>query len=217
MSDKRCRLAVLGSGAGTNFEALARAGGADYEIVVVAGDHPDAPVLERARRHGIQTFSVSRNDYPQRDAHDAALAAALSSFRPDLVALAGYMRILGPVMLADWEGRMLNIHPSLLPAFPGLNTHARALAAGTTTHGATVHFVIRDLDAGPRIVQGRLRIESGTTAVELIKRVQALEHRIYPLAVGWWAAGRVGLRNGTAWFDGRPLAEPAIFEEDKCA
>lgn len=210
------RLAVLGSGEGTNFEALVRAAGAHYEVVAAGSDRPAATMLERARRHGIPAFCVPPRDYPQRAAHDVALAEALAEFEPDLVALAGYMRILGPAVLAAWQGRLLNIHPSLLPAFAGLDTHARALAAGAENHGATVHFVTRELDAGPRILQGRLRVGTGATAARLARRVSALEHRIYPLAVDWCATGRVRMESGTVRFDGRALREPLVLEEDEC-
>lgn len=207
------RIVVLGSGEGTNFEALATAAGRNYEIVAVGSDRSEARILERARRRGISAFSVVPGDFPTRAAHDQALRDELAGREAGCVALAGYMRLVGPQVLEAWRGRMLNVHPALLPAFPGLHTHERALAAGTREHGATVHFVTAKLDAGPRIVQGRLRVHPGETAAELADRVQKLEHRIYPAAVDWFATGRVSMKNGRAWLDGRPLAEPVVFEE----
>ncbi|MGH8428372.1 MAG: phosphoribosylglycinamide formyltransferase [Gammaproteobacteria bacterium] len=218
MSGAVCRLVVLGSGAGTNFEALALAAGQDYEIVAVVSDRPGAPILERARRRDIPALTLTTADYGERAAHDTALARILGEYHPDLVALAGYLRLIGPATLAAWTGRMLNVHPALLPAFPGLDTHVRAIAAGAHEHGTTVHFVTADLDAGPRIVQGRLMVRNGETADELAKRVQAIEHRIYPLAVRWCASGHTVMRENRIWFDGRPLDEPIMIEEqDSCA
>lgn len=213
MSRGPCRVAVLGSGEGTNFEALAAAAGPDYEIVVAGSDRSGAPMLARARRRGIPGFCVSAAEYRDRAAHEAALTRALAPFRPDLVALAGYLRILGSTFLADWEGRLLNIHPALLPAFAGLDTHRRAIACGAIHHGATVHYVTEELDAGPRIVQGRLTITPGESPERLASRVHALEHRIYPLAVGWCARGRLALREGKVCLDGRLLASPVLIEE----
>ncbi|MGH7057956.1 MAG: phosphoribosylglycinamide formyltransferase, partial [Acetobacteraceae bacterium] len=212
MSGTACRLVVLGSGAGTNFEALALAAGQDYEIVAVVSDRPGAPILERARRRDIPALTLVPADYSKRAPHDAALAEALGEYRPDLVALAGYLRLIGPATLAAWSGRMLNVHPALLPAFPGLDTHARAIAADAQEHGATVHFVTADLDAGPRIVQGRLKVRRGEPVEELARRVQTIEHRIYPLAVRWCTSGRAVMRGNRIWFDGRPLDEPIVIE-----
>lgn len=216
MTGTPCRVLVLGSGEGTNFEALAAAAGRDWIVAAAGSDRAGAPILARARRRGIAAFDVAPADYPDPRAHDRALAEAVAGHAPDLVALAGYMRILGPAMLAAWYGRILNVHPSLLPAFRGLHTHARVLAAGDTVHGATVHFVTPELDAGPRIVQGRLHIHSSETAESLRIRVQALEHRIYPLAIGWYAAGRLRMTDGTVRLDGRTLNEPVVIGEEKC-
>lgn len=208
------RLAVLGSGEGTNFEALAAAAGKSFEIVVVGSDRCDARILSRAESYGVPTFSLVPAEFAGPLAHDEALANVLARFEPDGIALAGYLRRIGPRVLRAWAGRMLNIHPALLPAFPGLRTHERALASGAHEHGATVHFVTAEIDAGPRIVQGRLRPRAGEAAAELGKRVQALEHRIYPLAVEWFATGRVSMKDGTTWFDGRPLREPIVIEDE---
>ena len=217
MSPAPRRVLVLGSGRGTNFEALADAADKHWRIVAVGSDRPDAPLLDRARRRDIEAFSVPPGSYPNRPAHDRALADAIARYRPDMIALAGYMRILGESVVETWRGRMLNIHPSLLPAFPGLNTHARALEAGAAMHGATVHFVTPELDAGPRIVQGRTAVDRSDTVESLRRRVQALEHRIYPLAVAWLASGRLTMVAENAWLDGRMLKEPVVIEERSCA
>ncbi len=209
------KVIVLGSGEGTNFEALAAAAGIDYTIASVGSDQPEARILDRARRRGIPTFTCTRRDHPDRAAHDRALARLLASRHPDWIALAGYMRLLGPAVLAAWPGRIVNIHPALLPAFPGLNTHARALAAGVPEHGSTVHFVTAELDAGPPILQGRLKIRPTDTIQSLTHRVKALEHRIYPLALAWLARDRVKMVQGQCWLDGRPLNTPPSIEEQE--
>lgn len=208
------RVVVLGSGVGSNFEALAEHAGTNYAIVAVGSDRREAPILERARRRDIPAFVLAAADYPDRKAHDAALAAALAEQRPDWIALAGYLRILGPATLAAWPGRILNIHPALLPAFPGLDTHRRALAAGMREHGATVHFVTATLDAGPSILQARLAVREDDTEATLRVRVQALEHRIYPQALAWCARRRVSMKDGIACMDGLPLVAPLALEED---
>lgn len=217
MKDPRCRVVVLGSGHGSNFEALVAAANADWEIVAAGSDRPGAPLLDRAARHGIPGFCREPAAYPDREAHDAALAAALAQQAPDLVLLAGYMRLLGPAVLQPWHGRMLNIHPSLLPAWPGLRTHERALHAGDREHGATVHFVSPELDSGPRIIQGRLAVAPGEDPVTLAERVHRLEHYIYPKAVGWYATSRLKLEKDMALLDGTPLVEPVIIQEAECA
>jgi phosphoribosylglycinamide formyltransferase-1 len=207
------RVLVLGSGTGSNFEALAEKAGGRYELIAVGSDKPDAKILERAERRGIRHFTVIPADYPDRRAHDVALAAAIRACRPDWVALAGYMRLLGPETLAAAPGRILNIHPALLPAFTGLNTHRRALEATVREHGSTVHFVTAALDAGPAILQARLAIKADDTPETLETRVKAMEHTIYPQALGWCAAGRVAMHAGQTWLDGQPLAEPITLDE----
>lgn len=217
MTEDPCRVVVLGSGRGSNFEALAAAAGPAWHIVAAGSDRPDAPLLARAAHNGIPGFCRDPADYAGRDAHDAALAAALERFSPDLVLLAGYLRLLGPAMLDPWHGRMLNIHPSLLPAWPGLHTHERVLRAGDREHGATVHFVTPELDAGPRVVQGRLRVAPTREGSALAARVHRLEHCIYPMAVDWYANGRLKLEKDMAILDGEPLVEPVVIEEAACA
>ncbi len=217
MSGGRCRVAVLGSGSGTNFEALAQATDDSWEIVAVGSDKPTARLLEKAVQRHIPSFCLDPQHFAGRDDHDRAMAAELGKYAPDLVVLAGYMRILGPRLLESWQGRMLNIHPSLLPAWPGLHTHERVLKAGDPMHGATVHFVTPELDSGPRIVQGRLAVQAQDTPSSLARRVQRLEHCIYPMAVGWYARNRLTMDNDLALLDGTPLIEPIVVEESACA
>lgn len=212
-----CRVAVLGSGRGSNFEALADAAGPGWRIVAVGSDKPRAPLLARARQRGLPVFCREPGDFAGREAHDAALSAALARHAPDLVLLAGYMRVLGPAMIQPWAGRMLNIHPSLLPAWPGLRTHENVLRAGDREHGATVHFVTAELDSGPRVIQGRLAVAPGETVSALADRVHRLEHYIYPTAVGWYASSRLKLERDMALLDGKALVEPVVIEESACA
>lgn len=204
---------VLGSGAGSNFEALANGAADRYEIVAVGSDKAHAPILARARRRAITCFTIAPQDYPDRGTRDAALADAVRRQRPDWIALAGYMRLLGAETLAVAPGHTLNVHPALLPAFPGLHTHRRALSAGAREHGSTVHFVTSELDAGPAILQARLAVRRHETQETLEARVKAMEHRIYPQALGWCTAGRATLRDGAVWLDGRALSEPRIVDE----
>ncbi len=173
-------------------------------------NRPDAYGLVRAERAGIASACVEHGDFASREAFDRAVAAALDAGRPDLLVLAGFMRILSPWFVARYEGRILNIHPALLPAYPGLNTHQRVLDAGETWHGSTVHFVTEELDGGPRILQGKLAVDPDETADELCSRVQAIEHKIYPEAAGWFGEGRLVYRDGAAWLDGKMLQEPVV-------
>lgn len=208
---QRCRIAILISGSGTNLQAFIdrhRDGALDADLVAVVSNRADAFGLQRAIKAGIDTLCISHRNFDDREAFDRALAAGLERFRPDLLILAGFMRILSPWFVRRFEGRILNIHPALLPKYPGLDTHARAIAAGDTHHGSTVHFVTEELDGGPRIVAGRLEIHAGDTADTLRSRVQQLEHRIYPMAAQWFAKGRVRFRDGGAWLDGARLDEP---------
>jgi formyltetrahydrofolate-dependent phosphoribosylglycinamide formyltransferase len=186
------RVAILISGRGSNMDALIRAAKApDYpaEIIGVLSNKADAGGLAFAEAHGIATAVRSHKDFVTRDAFDAALDAVLREWRTDIVCLAGYMRELTPGFVAGWEGRMLNIHPSLLPAFQGLHTHARALEAGVAEHGCTVHFVTAGLDAGPPILTARVPVLPSDTAETLAARVLIEEHRIYPEALAMVARG----------------------------
>ena len=185
--------------------------GAPYAVSKVFSDQPDAAGLDLARSLGVPAQALSPADAPTRAAYDAALAAAVKECSPSLVVLAGFMRILSPAFVAEFAGRMLNIHPSLLPKYPGLHTHRRALQAHDPEHGATVHFVTEKLDGGPPVVQARVAVTATDDEQSLAVRVQTVEHRIYPLAVGWFCKGRLRYGEGRAWLDGRALTEPVQF------
>jgi phosphoribosylglycinamide formyltransferase-1 len=207
--------AVLISGRGSNMLALAaavRAGRIAGRLVGVISDRADARGLMAAAALGLPTQVLSPAPAEDRASYGRRLDAALAATGAGLVALAGFMRILDGGFVRAWAGRLLNIHPSLLPAHRGLHTHRRVLQAGERWHGCTVHFVTEELDAGPAVIQGRLAVQPGDDEESLSARVQRLEHIIYPRAVGWFAAGRLAWREGAAWLDGQPLAEPVIEE-----
>lgn len=213
-------VAVVISGRGSNMEAIARASrnpGAGYEVVRVIADRDTAGGLARAQALGIATSIVPVKRFPDRASFDAALARELEASGARLVALAGFMRILSAEFVQRFAGRLLNIHPSLLPKYKGLDTHARALAAGDSHHGASVHYVTAELDGGPVIMQGRLRIQPGDTPESLSARVHALEHIIYPHVCSLIAVGRIEWRAGAVFFDGQPLASPLVEERDVAA
>jgi phosphoribosylglycinamide formyltransferase-1 len=208
------RVAVLISGAGSNLQALLDARSREgYAIVGVISNRPGAVGLARATAAGIPAVTVDHTAFPDRPAFETALDTALSQFAPDLIALAGFMRVLSADFVARYEGRLLNVHPSLLPAYRGLRTHARALAAGERWHGASIHYVTAELDGGPVVLQGRLAVHPEENEEELRARVQALEHRIYPQALGWIAQGHLRWQDHGPWFDGAPLREPLLIEE----
>jgi len=191
---EKLRIVVLISGGGSNLQAIidACASGAVHgEVVAVISNRADAFGLQRARRAGIPTEVVDHREYPERDAFDRALAARIDRHRPDLVVLAGFMRILSPGFVRHYAGRMLNIHPSLLPHFQGLHTHQRALEANHEVHGASVHFVTEELDGGPVVLQAEVPVLPGDDASALAARVLEQEHRIYPTVIQWFAEGRL--------------------------
>ncbi|RXT29192.1 phosphoribosylglycinamide formyltransferase [Rhizobium leguminosarum] len=201
MSSPRKRAVVFISGSGSNMMALvAAAKAADYpaEIVGVISDKMDAGGLAKAAAEGIATFAFPRKDYASKDAHEAAIFSALDELKPDILCLAGYMRLLTPTFIQRYEGRMLNIHPSLLPLFPGLHTHQRAIDAGMRIAGCTVHFVTEGMDEGPVIGQAAVPVLSGDTAESLAARVLTVEHQIYPQALRLFAEGRVTMEGGRA-------------------
>ncbi len=211
----RFSAAVLISGGGTNLQALIDAVAAaslDVDLSLVVSNRPDAYGLQRAADAGIETLCIDHTRFSTREQFDAALIDALDGHRPDVIVLAGFMRILTPAFVAHYAGRVLNIHPSLLPKYPGLHTHQRAIDAGDRWHGSTVHFVTEQLDGGPRIIQGRVAVEEGDDADTLAARVLKIEHRIYPRAVALLAKGRLEYRAGQAWLDGAPLDEPIQFD-----
>lgn len=207
------RLAVLISGRGSNLQAFIDAcasGELPAQISLVISNNPDATGLQRAARAGIATRCIDHRKYASREDFDQALVDELRSHTIDLVILAGFMRILTPVLIAPWRGRLLNIHPSLLPKYPGLKTHQRALDAGDAEAGATVHFVTQELDGGPPVLQARVPILPGDTADSLAARVAEQEHIIYPLAARWLAEGRLAITESGATLDGSPIPATGI-------
>ena len=200
-------IVILISGRGSNMEALVQADIGGARISAVISNRADAAGLEFAAAHGIPTVVVDHKAFAGREAFDAALAEAIDVQRPDLVVLAGFMRVLGDGFVRRYEGRLLNIHPSLLPAFPGLRTHRRALEAGVRVHGATVHFVTPTLDCGPVVIQAVVPVLPGDDEATLAARVLAQEHRIYPQAVRWFAAGRLTLDGGQVRVHGETVAQ----------
>lgn len=210
-ADSTLRAAVLVSGGGTNLQAIIdsqQRGQLDIELAVVLSDKPQAYGLVRAQQAGIDTICELPADHPDRDSFDSAVLRHLDRYRPDLVLLAGFMRILTPAFVARYAGRLLNIHPSLLPMYAGLHTHRRALEAGERWHGSTVHYVTEALDAGPRIIQGRVPVLPDDDADRLAQRVLVVEHRIYPEAIRLIGEGRVRYTDGSAWLDGSRLDAP---------
>ena len=196
----RKRSAILISGRGSNMRALIEAArDRDYpaEIVLVVSNRPDATGLQRAQAAGIATATVDHKRFGQdREAFERALQDVLIEHRIEIVCLAGFMRLLTPWFIAQWPNRLLNIHPALLPAFKGLDTHRRAIEAGVREHGATVHFVVPEMDSGPIIMQGAVPVSPGDTEDTLAARVLAVEHRIYPQALALVASGRVRVVDG---------------------
>lgn len=198
------RVVILISGRGSNMASLlaaADSGALPAHIVGVLANRPDASGLDTASACGVPTAVVDHRQFASREEFDTAMAAAIDRFAPDLVVLAGFMRILGEAFVRHYQGRLLNIHPSLLPSFPGLHTHRRALAEGLRIHGCTVHFVTPDLDHGPIVVQAAVPVLDGDDEATLAARVLAQEHRVYPLAVRWFAEARLRLADGRVVFD----------------
>lgn len=204
-----CDVVVLLSGTGSNLQALidsTRTGDSPVRIAAVISNRSDAYGLQRARDTGIETRSLDHKAFEGREAFDSALVELIDAFNPKLVVLAGFMRILSADFVRHYEGRLLNIHPSLLPKYKGMHTHQRALDAGDSEHGCSVHFVTEELDGGPLVVQAVVPVESDDSAQTLAQRVHTQEHRIYPLAVRWFAEGRLILGDQGALLDGQLLA-----------
>ena len=211
--ENQARLAILISGRGSNMLAFIEAcasGELDAQISVIISNNADAAGLERAAQAGIATCCIDHRAFPSREAFDQALVDQLQARRADLVILAGFMRILTPVFIKPFAGRLLNIHPSLLPKYPGLHTHQRALDADDCEAGVTVHFVTPQLDGGPPVVQARVPIVPGDTAETLAARVIMEEHVIYPLAARWYLQGRLKLTDQGAYLDGNPIPATGI-------
>ena len=208
MSQNPLNVVVLISGSGSNLQALIKDSqqtDAPFRIVGVISNRPEAGGLQHAERADIERIIIDHTNYSDRDSFDQAMITAIDSWRPDLVVLAGFMRILTDKFVRHYLGRMINIHPALLPDFPGLDTHQRALEANAERHGASVHYVIPELDAGPVIMQASLPVNCEENASELAARVLGWEHKIYPQSVRWIAEGRVTFNNNHAYLDGELL------------
>lgn len=217
MNGRRAPVVILISGRGSNLRAIVeatRAGRLPIEIRAVISNNPGAEGLSFARSAGLTTETLDHRAFADRNAFDQALGKVVDRYQPELVILAGFMRILGQDFIRHYAGRLLNIHPSLLPAFRGLNTHARALEAGATEHGASVHFVTNDLDGGPLIVQRRVPVQPGDTPETLAKRVLAEEHRLYPLAIRWFVEKRLSIRDGQVLLDGAIRPEQGFTDNN---
>lgn len=209
------RIAILASGRGSNFGALLAArerGELPVEFVLVASDKPDAPVLQLAQSAGVPTMVLDPRDYADRRAYDLALFDRIAASKPDLLVLAGFMRIIDGDALKPWVGRMINIHPSLLPKYRGLHTHRRALKAGDLEHGASVHYVTAELDGGPVIAQAALPIQTSDDEIALAARLLPLEHQLLPAVVALIAAGRLALGEQGITFDGESLRKPLRWQ-----
>ncbi len=208
-----CNTVVLISGRGSNLQAIIDAVRAQSLPITLAGvisNNPEALGLARAGATGIPTHVVDHRKFSQRDEFDTALMQGIDRYRPDLVVLAGFMRLLGARFIDHYASRLLNIHPSLLPRFPGLDTHRRALQSGATFHGASVHFVTPETDAGPVILQSAIAVRADDNPQTLAARVLAEEHRIYPIAIRWFAEGRLSVRDGRVLLDGATRPEQGI-------
>jgi phosphoribosylglycinamide formyltransferase-1 len=204
-------LVVLISGRGSNLKAILDAIRHDRlpaVVTAVVSDRSQAAGLDYARQENIDTLALDAADYPDRHSYDRALQGLIDRFEPGLVVLAGFMRILTPAFVHHYEGRLINIHPSLLPEFPGLNTHQRAIDEGVREHGASVHFVTEEVDGGPVIVQVRVPVLPDDDAERLAARVLKQEHRLYPQAIRWLAEGRIKLKGEQLLFDQRLLQQP---------
>jgi phosphoribosylglycinamide formyltransferase-1 len=210
VSGDKLPVVVLISGRGSNLQAIIDAAGdadSPFAISAVISNRPQAAGLARARRANIATRVVDHSAYANRESFDAALAEVIDAYQPGLVVLAGFMRVLTADFVARYERRLINIHPSLLPEFPGLDTHQRAIDSGAREHGATVHFVTAALDSGPLIAQARVAVQAGDDAEALAARVLAEEHRILPRAIRWFAEGRLAVDGGRVLLDGKPALD----------
>jgi phosphoribosylglycinamide formyltransferase 1 len=207
-------IAVLISGRGSNLRAIleeSRKPNSAFAIRAVISDQPQAPGLQYALEAGIATEVLANTGFASREDYDAKLQARIARYSAQLIVLAGFMRILSAEFVTMHLGRMLNIHPSLLPAYPGLHTHRRVLEAGDKEHGATIHFVTPELDSGPRVIQAHVPVLENDDETSLSARVQAVELKIYPMVVRWYCEGRLTMRDNAAWLDGIRLREPVQF------
>ncbi|ENU27480.1 phosphoribosylglycinamide formyltransferase [Acinetobacter modestus] len=206
------RIAVLVSGNGSNLQALIDAN-LSGQIIGVLSNKADAYALQRAEKANIATAVISHKDYPNRESFDDAMHQQLLAWEIDLVILAGFMRILTPNFVSQWQGKMLNIHPSLLPFYKGINTHQRVLNTGDRLHGCTVHFVTAELDAGQSIAQSAIHVSLHDNVESLAQRVHELEHFIYPQVAEWLCNGQLTWTNGQAYFNKKPLERPIQFAQ----
>jgi phosphoribosylglycinamide formyltransferase 1 len=204
-------VAILISGRGSNMRVIAEravAGSMPVDVRLVVSDQPSAEGLQTAAAMNITTRVLQPREFADRPSYDRALVQLLAQYQPKLIVLAGFMRILTPHFIGAFAGRILNVHPSLLPKYRGLHTHRRALEAGETLHGVSVHFVTEELDGGPVVLQAEVPVLPDDSEATLSARVQQSEHRIYPQAIDWFARGRLLLKDGRAWLDGKPLDAP---------
>jgi phosphoribosylglycinamide formyltransferase-1 len=211
-------IVVFASGRGSNFAALLAAksrGDTSIRIRALLSDKAKAAALDIARNAGIPAIALSTRDYPDRASFDRAMFVRAAEFQPDLIALTGYMRVIDTTVIEQWRGKVINIHPSLLPKYPGLHTHQRALDAGDARHGASVHFVTAELDGGPVIAQTELPIQVGDTADTLAARLLPLEHQLLTATIDLIASGRVALGADGVTFDQRALSTPLRFNEKR--
>ena len=210
-----CPVAVLISGNGSNLQALIDASPtSNFSIVGVISNNPDAYGLQRARENGIPAFVIDHREYADRSAFDQALLEQLKKLQPELVILAGFMRILTAEFVRQYTNRILNIHPSLLPKYPGTNTHRRVLEAGDENHGVSVHFVTEDLDGGPVAAQAKFAVRRDDTIEQLEQRIHSIEHVIYPHVVSLFASGKLRMHDNQAWLDEQALPATGITLEE---
>ncbi len=211
MNPDRCPVVVLISGNGSNLQALLdRADECAYRIVGVISNRPRAYGLQRAKAAGIPSSVLDHRRFDSREAFDQALMTEIDAHAPELVVLAGFMRILTPAFVQHYRGRMLNIHPSLLPDYRGIDTHRRVLEAGETRHGVSVHFVTEELDGGPIIIQAVVPVAADDDVASLSRKVASREHSIYPEVVDWFARGRLRMHDNRAWLDGECLPPEGV-------
>tara|TARA_R110001592_G_scaffold52511_8_gene160700 strand:- start:16259 stop:16927 length:669 start_codon:yes stop_codon:yes gene_type:complete len=216
MDGRTPKIVVLISGSGSNLQAIidaVKSESVDAEITAVISNKPDVLGLERATKANIPTAVIDSKQYPEREVFDAHLLKEIEKHKPDLLVLAGFMRILTADFVKRYEGRMINVHPSLLPKYPGLHTHQRAIDAGDSYHGVTVHFVTTELDNGPNIIQAKVKTFENDTVESLASRVQEQEHIIYPIAVKWFIEGRLQMSENSALLDSEPLPDTGLILE----